>query len=292
LSPPPPHVSHPHGQYPWGYVSNAERANPALNGKEFTDNAALRNYRFYAKLHTRLFPYIYTYAKESSATGLPIMRPLVLLHQDDPTTFGVNHAYYFGNELLVAPVIQPNQTGRTVYLPRGVWIDFWTNERIDRGGGGADHAWSNTDTDPPKLPVFAREGAIIAMLLEVPQTLCDANYVNNSTMRTSTDGLLFRIYPAGTSRFTVHDGTDITCQAAGGGVTVTIHSPKPRSVQLEILGPRPASGVRRDGAVLNEKTDPGQFAAAVSAWRHDPNPAPGFLTVKFPHGGGSTTVTF
>ena len=101
------------------------------------------------------------------------------------------------------------------------------------------------------------------MLLEVPQTLCDANYVNNDKIRTPGDGLLVRIYPAGTSRFLVYDGTDITCQADGGGVKVTIDSPKPRPVQLEILAPRPASGVRRDGTALAEKADPAEFAEGL-----------------------------
>lgn len=257
-------------QYPWGYPGD---------DKTFHDNAALRNFRFYAKLHTRLFPYIYTYAKQSGETGLPIMRPLLLLHQDDRTTFGIDHSYYFGNELLVAPVIEVNQKGRKVYLPRGRWVDFWTNERIDRSGGGGDHDWSNPDTDPPKLPVFARDGAIIPMLLEVPQTLCDANYVNNNKIRTPGDGLLARIYPAGTSQFAVYDGTEITCQADGGGVKVSIKSPIPRPMQLDVLAPPPASGVRQDGAAL-----------PASAFRHDDSTG-GFLEIRIEHRGGSTTTT-
>ena len=39
-----------------------------------------------------------------------------------------------------------------------------------------------------------------------------------------------------------------------------INSPKPRPVQLKVLAPRPASGVRRDGAALDEKADPDEFA--------------------------------
>lgn len=45
-------------QYPWGY------------GK-----LGLENFRFFAGLHTQLFPYIYTYARESATTGLPVIRP-------------------------------------------------------------------------------------------------------------------------------------------------------------------------------------------------------------------------
>ena len=43
-------------------------------------------------------------------TGLPIIRPLVLLNQADANTFAVNHTYCFGNEFLVAPMLTPNAT--------------------------------------------------------------------------------------------------------------------------------------------------------------------------------------
>src|SRR6185312_7716647 len=97
-------------QYPWGYGATA-----------------LTNYVTYAKLHSQLFPYIYTYAKEASTTGLPIIRPEVLLHPTDTNTFGLNHTYCFGNEFLVAPMVTPNAASRKVYLPTGQWRDFWTN---------------------------------------------------------------------------------------------------------------------------------------------------------------------
>jgi alpha-D-xyloside xylohydrolase len=286
---PPPNQApdHPHGQYPWGYVSVAERANQANHDREFTDNEALRNFRFYAELHTRLFPYIYTFAKESSQTGLPILRPLLLIHPDDPKTFDIKHAYYFGSELVVAPVVEPDVMARIVYLPKGRWIDFWTNEQIDHSTGGDNHAWANADRT--KLPVFAREGAIVPMLAELPQTLCDANYVNNDQVRTPTDGLLVRIYPAATSQFVVHDGTDITCTTTGETVAVKVDFPRPRPVRLSVLAPQPTD-VRRDGTVLPQKTDPNAFANETEAWRHDP--ATGFLEVKFPSAGGATTVTF
>jgi alpha-D-xyloside xylohydrolase len=288
LSEGPGKVSHPHGQYPWGYVSAAERADPLKHDKEFTDNEALRNYRFYAEFHTRLFPYVYTLAKEASETGLPILRPLVLLHQDDPKTFGINHVYYFGSELLVAPVVEPMKTARVVYLPKGRWVDFWTNQRIDRSIAGQNHPWSNADRT--KLPLFAREGAIIPMLAELPQTLCDANYVNNNKIQTPTDGLLFRIYPAGTSEFTVYDNTVVTCNEAGGKVEVKLSSPKPRPIRLSILSARPASGVLRDGAALLEKPDPDDFAKETAAWRHDATTQ--LLDIKFPLSGAPTTITF
>lgn len=65
----------------------------------------------------------------ASTTGLSIIRPQVLPAQADHNTFGVEHAYRFGNEFLVAPMLAPNATSCAVYLPVGNWLDLWTNVR-------------------------------------------------------------------------------------------------------------------------------------------------------------------
>ncbi len=256
-------------QYPWGYPEGGK-------------NTALENYQFYTRLHTRLFPYLYTYAKESSESGLPILRPLVLLNQDDPTTFGVNHTYHFGNELLVAPVTEPDQTARTVYLPAGDWFDFWTQALHP---GGRNLAWSNPD--PLKLPLFVRRGAIVPMLPVGVQTLCDANYVDNATVKTWDGGLSFLVYPSDSSEFTVYDGTHVTCRSAGGGTEVALNS-APRGIRLEVFAPRP-SGVRLDGTDLDFRDSEAALDAADSGWSFS---VAGFVEVKFSHAGGTSRVTF
>jgi alpha-D-xyloside xylohydrolase len=252
-------------QYPWRY-----------------GQAALDNFAFYAGLHTRLFPYIYTYAKQASVTGLPILRPLVLMNQTDPNTFTTSHTYLFGNELLVAPIIEPNAKERRVYLPSGTWIDFWTNARQT---GKQTITWTNANQ--AQVPLFAREGAIIPMLLNEPQTLCDANYVNNPSISTPDSGLLLRIYPGGASSFQVHDGTTVTCETSGGHVTVSLKS-EARAMLLEILTGAPQSVVR-DGKLLPEFATTDELSAALQGWAHDTQT--GLLSVKFQHTGGSTTVT-
>ena len=253
--------------YPWGY------------GEE-----ALDNFRDFARLHTQLFPYIYTYAKESVETGLPIIRPLVLLHQDDSRTYPINHTYYFGNEFLVAPVIEPTKQGQTtrrnVFLPAGQdWIDFWNN---DRHAGGQVITW--TEKNQLRFPLFVREGAIVPMLLDVPDTLCDANYVNNPKINAPGEGLQVLVYPRGSSSFTVHDGTLITCDAGGVAVNIALTSAA-RSIEFKIFGPRPAS-VSHDGVALPEHATQASFEVATVGWRHDG----GFTFVRFQHGGGSAVV--
>ncbi len=258
-------------QYPWGY-----------------GNEALQNYKFFARLHTALFPYIYTYIKESSITGIPIMRPLVLLHQDDPRTFSIEHTYRFGNEFLVAPVVEPTKPGavtqRTVYLPEGNWYDFWTQEKHT---GKQDFLWRNSDQQ--KFPLFVREGGIVPMLLNLPDTLCEANYVNTPKVQTPDAGLQFLVYPASSlSGFTLFDGTQLTCKLNGAATTLMLSS-APRPVLLKILGGKPAA-VTRDGVALAEQPAPVAFDAATIAWHHDAGA--GFVFVKFQHSGGVAQIAF
>jgi alpha-D-xyloside xylohydrolase len=264
-------------QYPWGYPQA---------GESVDRNGALDNYRFYATLHTRLFPYLYTHAKESQDAGLPIMRPLVLIHQKDPKTFGIEHSYYFGKDLLIAPVIEPRATQRRVYLPEGTWFDFWTNERH---AGNQDITWTNPAqpaVPESKIPVFVRSGAILPLIIgEGVETLCDPNYVNNNALSTWRGGVEVSIYPQGMSRFTMFDGAQIACVEGAGPIKVTVASPSSRPIVLRIHAPRP-SAVRLDGAVVTEALSADAFAAAATAWEFDE--ALGFVLVKFAHPGGAT----
>src|SRR5262249_54970309 len=145
-------------------------------------------------------------AKVAAETGVPILRPLVLMNQSDPNTYWIDDSYLFGNELLVAPIIVGQSTERQVYLPRGGWYDYWTNRRFE---GGRTVSWSGPRSE---IPLFVREGAIIPLVSPQVQTLVDANYAGASSLTMTTNALDFAVYPAATSQFTVHDGTRVSCQ--------------------------------------------------------------------------------
>ncbi len=255
-------------QYPWGYGATA-----------------LANYVTYAKLHSQLFPYIYSYAKEASTTGLPLIRPLVLMNQSDTGTFGVQHTYYFGNELLVAPMNAPTSTTRNVYLPAGNWYDYWTNTKYT---GGANLAWSNADTS--KVPLFVREAAIVPMLATVPQTLCDANYVNNPAITTMNSALQFLVYPGPTlASFNMYDGSTAQCSVSGTTTTLTLSS-SARAITYKVFASTGPAGVEKNGLRLGHLLTLTDFNTAATGWFYDG--AAKFLYIKFQHSGGSATITF
>ena len=63
--------------------------------------------------------------------------------------------FIFGNQILVCPILEPNAQGRRLYLPKGNWINYWTNEVVE----GKKELWVATDYD--QIPIFIKQGAII-----------------------------------------------------------------------------------------------------------------------------------
>src|SRR5215469_2635998 len=111
----------------------------------------------YLELRYRLMPYTYSAVKETCETGLPMIRALWLHYPEDAAAVARGDEYLFGRDLLVAPVTEKGATSRTVYLPRGTWYDFWTND--EHKGGGEIVRKVDLDT----LPLYVRAGAILAM---------------------------------------------------------------------------------------------------------------------------------
>jgi alpha-D-xyloside xylohydrolase len=113
-------------------------------------------FRKYAKLRYRLIPYLYSCAHASSQTGLPLMRPLLLEFQSDPAAQAVDSQYLLGEWLMIAPMLSEKDY-RTIYLPAGRWLDYWTGT-IYEGPVYLDYS-APLDT----LPIFLRSGAIVPL---------------------------------------------------------------------------------------------------------------------------------
>lgn len=116
-------------------------------------------YRFFAHLRYNLLPYLYSQAIQSGATGLPMMRPLALIHPNDPAVAAMQDQFYLGDDLLVAPVLVPGLAGRELYLPAGLWYDFWTGEALQ----GPARVWRPAAWD--RIPVLVRAGSLIPLNL-------------------------------------------------------------------------------------------------------------------------------
>ncbi|MGD2039226.1 MAG: glycoside hydrolase family 31 protein [Anaerolineae bacterium] len=181
-------------------------------------------YRRYARLHTALFPYIYTYAHQASQTGIPIMRAMPLEFPEDPRSWGAlaEHQYCLGAELLVAPVYYGFSRIRLLYLPAGLWRDFWTGAPVE--GGQA----IRSPAEITQIPAFARAGAIIPRLDPTPDTLLLAT---KAGIQSAGDDLRIDVYAGADGRFQLYDGTEFVWDEAAQELTVT-SSPVPRQVSV------------------------------------------------------------
>ncbi|MBQ0928892.1 alpha-xylosidase [Ideonella alba] len=113
--------------------------------------------RRFTRLKHRLMPYLYAQAIAASATGVPMMRSMLLEHPDDPACAALDRQYHLGDALLVAPVF--TESGEVeVYLPdtgRGDWTDLLSGQR--RPGG----RWVREVHDFMSLPLYVAPGSVL-----------------------------------------------------------------------------------------------------------------------------------
>ncbi len=111
--------------------------------------------RKFIEIRYQLLPYLYTAFWNYINDGTPILKSLVLFDQYDVHTHYRTDEFVFGDKILVCPVLEPNAKGRRMYVPKGNWFNFWTDEVVK----GGKEMWVEADID--SMPIFVKEGAII-----------------------------------------------------------------------------------------------------------------------------------
>jgi len=260
---------------PWGFGNRLE----AINRESI-------------RLRYRLLPYIYTAFWQASQTGQPIMRPLLLEYPDDWLAVGTNDEYLFGNDLLIAPIVKDYDESRSVYLPKGTWIDYWTDRRY------VGPATVQVQSPLDRMPLFVRGGAILP-------SQQDMQYTDQFPI----DPLTLDVYPDGSSSRQYYDDDgisfayqkgvyfleELSANETASGVNVTIASPEgsfrppKRSLLIRIhLQSLPPRSVTVAGAELPQQTTGKALQESGSGWRYDADSRT--LWVKFPDTETATSV--
>lgn len=135
------HSSGDHGdQEPWSFGLEYE-----LLTKKFIE------------LRYQLLPYIYTTFYQHVATGMPTIRPLPFIAQEDSETYKRQDEFCMGDNLLVCPILAEKVDGRWLYLPEGKWYYYWD----DKLHAGNQEVWAEAALD--RIPLFVKAGAVIPM---------------------------------------------------------------------------------------------------------------------------------
>lgn len=116
----------------------------------------------FMRLRHKLVPYLYTANYENHADGIPLVRPLYYLFPETQYRYDFRNQYYFGSELMVAPITEATDvysgTGRVrTYIPKGDYFDFFTGRHYK----GQRILMVHRTID--KIPVFAKGGAIVPL---------------------------------------------------------------------------------------------------------------------------------
>ena len=109
------------------------------------------------KLRYQLMPYIIEQGELSCKSGYPMLRALLMHHPHDRQCWHIDDEYYFGSEFLVCPVMN-SDNHRDIYLPEGLWANFFTGERLEGG-----RWYYNVEVPLDEMPVFVRPGALIKL---------------------------------------------------------------------------------------------------------------------------------
>jgi hypothetical protein len=108
-------------------------------------------------LRASLIPYVYTSAAQAVENSIPFVRPLYIEHPAEEAAYHNGQEYYFGDNLLVAPITTPGQganhmSWQHVWFPAGTWYQYFTGEKYT----GPSHVITAADIN--EFPLFVRAG--------------------------------------------------------------------------------------------------------------------------------------
>lgn len=198
---------------------------------------ALRIFRKFAKLRIQLFPYLYDAVHEASQTGMPVIRPMVLAFQDDPDVAAARYQYMFGPDILVAPMYRPG-TYRSVYLPEGEWVEWWSGTRYD--GKQTIEVYAPLD----RMPLFVRSGAVLPLLPDDVDTLVPGTPDTEAGVVTMDDRRIIQIWPGTRGERRIWGDLSAVLERVGGIATLHIETRVRRTIDILLMHHRPARFLR------------------------------------------------
>ncbi len=110
----------------------------------------------------RLIPYLFTMDHRVHAEGGALCEPLYYAYPEREEAYAVKNEYFFGSELLLCPITQPQHASlglgsARAWLPPGEWTDIFTGRRY-RGD-----RFVTLFRELDEIPALARPGAILPL---------------------------------------------------------------------------------------------------------------------------------
>ena len=122
----------------------------------------------------KLLDYLYTAMYRQNQTGSPTINALFFEYPEDANTFDIQDQFFFGDSILVSPVLEPNQTSVTAYMPDDLFFDLETHQAVR--GKGAKMTFGNVPFT--KITTHIRGGSIIPMRTQSANTTTELRKQN------------------------------------------------------------------------------------------------------------------
>lgn len=186
------------------------------------DEEAVDVVRYFTEVKAQLMPYLYRNSIETAATGVPMMRSMVMEFTQDRNCAYLDKQYMLGDSLLVAPIFN-DESKAIYYLPEGTWTHYLTGE-VKEGG-----KWYEEPCGYLSIPVFARENSLIAVGQEKMKP--DYDYAENVEIRA------YSLKDGGKTTTVVYGmdkqvETTVTAERTGDKVEIQVQAKKPCSIVL------------------------------------------------------------
>ncbi len=146
----------------YGMLTSHSRVHGVETEPWLYDDDFIDYFRECSEMKYKLMPYVYEQAQKCAAAGLPMQRALLVDYPEDMTAWTIEDQYLFGDDILVAPMLEAGE-GRQVYLPgKDRWVDYQTGKTYNAG-------WNYITTGKLPIVVLVKKGATIPT---VPVSQC------------------------------------------------------------------------------------------------------------------------
>lgn len=101
-------------------------------------------------LREKLRPYIQKQFNTASEKGSPVIRPMFFHYPEDEICYTLDSQYFFGDDIIFAPIVNKGQTEKEVYIPDGEWVLTKDKKTYIKG-------WHTIKADIDEFIAFARK---------------------------------------------------------------------------------------------------------------------------------------
>ena len=166
------------------------------------------------KLRHQLFPYLYTMNYRTHTECKPLVMPMYYTHPECRCAYAVNNQYWFGDQMIVAPITKKNDEGSQMghvraWLPQGIWTDFFTGRVYD----GLEGRMLDLYRNDYSIPVLCKAGAIVPMQA----------HIEHENRLGGAKQMEILVFPGADNAFTLYeDAGDGNEYRSGASVTTTM----------------------------------------------------------------------